>query len=115
MDKAIRLENVLSILRGVNKLSEKGRFTREKTFETLMQRMEDLSFIDLEQNNGDAPVAFIKDWKPVIPYGQIYRTIWRCGHCQKEIDRKDRYCRFCGTQLLDEEVMAEYPEEVVLS
>ncbi len=39
--------------------------------------------------------------EPYFPCGRIGRDVMRCGFCQTQIERKDKYCRFCGKRLVD--------------
>lgn len=41
--------------------------------------------------------------EPYFPGGQIGREVYRCGWCTTQIDKKDKYCRFCGRKLVDPE------------
>ena len=41
--------------------------------------------------------------EPFFPGGQIGREVYRCGWCTTQIDKKDKYCRFCGRKLVDPE------------
>ena len=41
--------------------------------------------------------------EPFFQGGQIGREVMRCGFCQTQIEKKDRFCRFCGRKLVDPE------------
>ena len=43
------------------------------------------------------------DVEPFFKGGQIGREVMRCGFCQTQIEKKDRYCGFCGRKLVDPE------------
>lgn len=37
--------------------------------------------------------------EPWYPGALTGRAVARCGFCQTQVDRKDKYCRFCGRKL----------------
>lgn len=39
--------------------------------------------------------------EPFFHGGQIGRDVHRCGWCTTQVDKKDKYCRFCGRKLVD--------------
>ena len=41
--------------------------------------------------------------EPFFPGGQIGREVYRCGWCTTQIEKKDKYCRFCGRKLVNPE------------
>ena len=41
--------------------------------------------------------------EPFFQGGQIGREVMRCGFCQTQIEKKDRFCRFCDRKLVDPE------------
>jgi len=41
--------------------------------------------------------------EPWYPGALTGRDVWRCGFCTTQVDRKDKYCRFCGRKLVDKQ------------
>lgn len=41
--------------------------------------------------------------EPFFPGGQIGRDVHRCRFCQTQVDKKDRFCKFCGKRLIKKE------------
>ena len=41
--------------------------------------------------------------EPFFDGGQIGRDVYRCGHCQTQVDKKDRFCKFCGRKMVNHE------------
>ena len=37
--------------------------------------------------------------EPWYPGALTGRAVTRCGYCQTQVDRKDKFCRFCGRKL----------------
>ncbi len=40
--------------------------------------------------------------EPYFPGGQIGRDVHRCRFCQTQVDKHDRFCKFCGKKFINQ-------------
>ncbi len=52
--------------------------------------------ISTEPEEAPMTVAAEPWWKDAL----TGRDVYRCGRCTRQVDKKDRYCRFCGRKLI---------------
>ena len=98
------------IVRYLESIDTKGAaWTKQKKVETISDiifMIAGLKTFDLDDPNlFHAPSAKkIVVTEPIFPYGSIGKDNYHCGHCKERVKRKDRFCRSCGYEFVEDDI-----------